>query len=369
MSSDILARLDERLDAFEQKLAERLTPPAVAKVAVGEIWPLLKLACEEQLASWRDHAQRWRDHVQPVFGHLVAAEITVGHVDEYRAARRRAGAAIATINREIALLRRLLNFAVRRGKLDRSPLHGPGMTSELIHREHNVRTTIVEDDPRRKVTLQAFLQAADLKLRAFILLVHRSGMRRAEASRLLLDRIDWEGGCAWVPSEDTKGGEGGRVVPIDRPTLALLKAIPRPKTDPTNPYVFPSRRGRQRPGCPDHPDAWTHRFGRLARRLGLEGPDGPPWLHDLRRSFVTLSRRRGETERGIMNISGHKTREVFDRYDVYDLQEVIRFRKRQEAARRRELRAIAAKARRPAKRAPAPATGRRKAQAALRGHA
>ena len=54
---------------------------------------------------------------------------------------------------------------------------------------------------------------------------------------------------------------------------------------------------------------------------------------DLRRSFVTISRREGESERAIMQISGHKTRAVFDRYDAYDLRDVILFRERREATR------------------------------------
>lgn len=347
-SEDVLARLD----ALEHRLVQRLTPPPVATVILGDVWPLLELADRERLATWRDHHQRWRDHVRPAFGHLATADVTVGKVDEYRAARRAAGAAIGTVNREIALLRRMLNFARRRGLIASSPLHGPGMTAELIHKEHNVRTTIVEDDPRKKITLPLFLAAARAHLRAFILLVHRSGMRRAEAAAIQLDRIDYDRGVIWIPSEDTKGGEGGRVVPVDRQTLALLRALPRPRRDPGNPYLFASPRSERR-GSHLHPDAWTHAFGRLVRKLGLEGPDGPPWLHDLRRSFITLSRRRGESEKGIMNVSGHKTRAVFDRYDVYDVGEVVRFRQRQEAARRRELRAILKRGRRPPKTAAA----------------
>jgi integrase len=316
----------------------------VATVTVAEVFPLLEQAKREELASWRDYVQRWRDHVGPAFGRMRCDEVDVANVDRYRAARRAAGAAIATINREIALLRRLLSFAIRRKLLARSNLHGPGMTAELIHREHNIRTTIVEDDPRRRINLRAFLDAAAPELRVFILLVHRSGMRREEASLLQWDRIDWDHGTIWIPGADTKGETGGRVVPLDREVRALLRLHRRRDGSP---YVFATRRQRQRPGQPVHKDVWTHRFGRLVRKLGLEGPDGPPWLHDLRRSFVTLSRRRGESERGIMNITAHKTRAVFDRYDVYDLTEVIRFRRRQEAARRRELQAIAKKARRP----------------------
>lgn len=321
-----------RIDEIATTLA-RIVPPVVS-VTVGQLWPAYELAERTRLKSWRDHAQRWRDHVGPYFWARQAPGITPGDVDAYRSARLRAGAAMATVNREIALLRRVLRWSARRGHLASSPLHGSGMTAELIHRERNTRTTIVQERPGSHITLADFLASAEPRLRTFVLLLHHTGMRRGEAARLRWDRIDIDLGLAWLPAAETKGEHGGRDVPLSAEVLAALKGVPR-----TSAWLWPSRRA----DGPEHPDTWTHRFGRLVRRLALTGPDGPPWLHDLRRSFITLSRRRGESETSIMEVSGHRTREAFRRYDVHDRSDVIRFRARMAAARLEELAAAGRK--------------------------
>lgn len=303
----------------------RLAPEA-APVAVRELWEAFAAAQRDELASWRDYVQRWRDHVGPAFGDLDAGAVAPGEVDAYRARRTGDGAAIATVNREIALLRRVVNFGVRRGRIAKSRLHGPGMTRDLIHREDNVRATVVEETGAR-VTFEAFAGQARPMLRAYLTLVYDSGMRRKEASLLLWDRIT--GDVAWLPGRDTKGGRSGRYVPVSSRAAEALAELPRKW-----PHVF----ANPRTGLPYCKDYWTHAFGKLVRRLGLAGPDGPPWLHDLRRSFVTLSRRRGEPQVTVKRISGHLTESVFLRYDVSDPRDVLDFRERAELARAAELR-------------------------------
>ena len=78
----------------------------------------------------------------------------------------------------------------------------------------------------------------------------------------------------------------------------------------------------------------------VAAKLGtlveVEGKADPRYtgliIHDLRRSAIKNLMKAGVNEKVAMKISGHKTRDVFDRYHIVDTEDVVAAMRRVQGA-------------------------------------
>ena len=149
-------------------------------------------------------------------------------------------------------------------------------------------------------------------LKPLILFLYRCGVRGGEALQIQWPLVDLDARLITLPQEITKTDEE-RIIPLPSELVMLLRAI-EPKTgkvfDDTNLRV------EWQKACAA--------CGQGTRTL-IEPQDenGWPWykyeglsIHDLRRSAVRNLMRAGNTEKDVMSISGHKTRDVFDRYNI-----------------------------------------------------
>ena len=129
-------------------------------------------------------------------------------------------------------------------------------------------------------------------------------MRKREVLDLLWEQVDLRNGTIALAPQDTKS-EAPRLVMLTARLAGALKALPRGIGAAP---VFPNPKTGQ-------PWAELRRpFRKAVRKAGLQGL----WFHDLRRSFVTRARKAGIPESVVMRMYGHKTRAVFDRYNVVD---------------------------------------------------
>lgn len=258
-------------------------------------------------------------HLIRLIGKRNAAGLTQRDIDEYRAMRlaergRRGGnPAPATLDREFALLKTALNYAVKCGDLDRNPIFGV----ELLN-VPNIRRIVLDE-----ATFAKLVEAADLEFRPILLVAYDTGMRKDEIRLLRWEQVDLVEGCIQLSHEDTKTATARRVYLTSR-VIEAIKAVPR---HPSSPYVFTSSRTGT---------MWKELRRFFTRACERAGVSTETWFHDLRRSFVTNARRRGVPESVVMRMSGHKTRSVFDRYNVVDDTDVKLAVAQIEAARRKE---------------------------------
>lgn len=274
---------------------------AVERITVGTLLDGLLLDYSVHgRHSLYDVRIRVEKHLRPALGNARAHTLTTEKIRVYMEQRQHAGASNAQINREMAALKRAYNLALQSGKQIKKP-HFPRLA------EDNVRQGFFERDEfdRLLAYLPDYLQPV-------MEFAFYTGWRiRSEILPLSWDRVDLRHGTVRLYRGTTKSKEG-RLIHLPQVLLALLEQQwdLHVRLWPECPYVFP-RQGKR---ILAYYTAW-----RTARKkAGL-----PKIPHDFRRTAVRNLIRAGVPERVAMQISGHKTRAIFDRYHIVSEQDLV----------------------------------------------
>jgi len=236
------------------------------------------------------------------FGNYYLNEITPALIDTYINKRRYTKSpqgtllAPATINRELAQLKNLLNTAVENGNLEKSPIR-----RGIMLKENNERDRVLSTEEYERL-----INAANESLKGIILTAYNTGMRAGEILRLTWDRIDLKEGLITLRPEDTKTSEG-RIIPLNHELIEYFLNLPRHIRCP---YVFHNQ-GKK---YTYYRTAWTTAL----KKAGIRDFK----FHDLRHTFITNKRREGIHDFVIMAITGHKTMSVFRRYNTVDIEDL-----------------------------------------------
>ena len=225
-------------------------------------------------------------HLDEFFKNYTVLQITPDAIRKFTLARKAAGESPSTTNRSLAALKRMFHIAIRDRKLQHMPYIG-------MLKESPARKGFLEPDAFRKLR-----DALPDRLKTFTTMAYFTGMRCGELRHLRWDAIEMTGDLLRLYSDETKSGEP-RLIPLNQETRAMLAMLPRD----AGPYVF----GGKVP-LGSFKKSWKS----ACRRVGLSAI----MFHDLRRSGVRNLRRAGVTESVAMKISGHKTRSVFERYNI-----------------------------------------------------
>lgn len=275
--------------------------PIMRKVNRMNVRELLAAVAED----YRIHGKRSLDgverriklHLLPFFKAATnAANVTDSDVCRFIVQRQAAKASNGEINRELAILRR--GYSLARSAVTVRP---------HIHRlkEAAARSGFFEREQ-----FDAVRTHLSPVLRAVVTFMFVTGWRdRSEVLALQWRQVDFAGRVVRLDAGTTKNDEA-RVFPFTAELKALLeerradtRRVERERGE-IIPWVF-HRNGKR---IKDFYGAWD----KACEAAGC--PDRVP--HDFRRTAVRNMVRAGIPERVAMKLSGHKTRAVFDRYNI-----------------------------------------------------
>lgn len=235
-----------------------------------------------------------RKHLDPFFGGLRAIDITTETVDRYVALRLKEDAAHATINRELALLRRGFKLS----ELSRMP------RIKLLDEGGNVRRDFLDwgDFCAVRAHLPQWMQH-------FTTVAFLTSWRQGQLAALEWRDVDMQARTMTARQETTKGGVPHCIPLVGEVWEIIERAHAHRRLDCAN--IF-------------------HRDGIPILLRGGKSPARKAWaaacaaagfpnhyLHGLRRSGIRFMVQTGNIDaHTAMAFSGHKTRAVFDRYDI-----------------------------------------------------
>ncbi len=214
-------------------------------------------------------------------------------ISHYMDAMQRAGRKASTINREIAVLRSAFRLGYRHDIVGRVP------AIKLLP-DYSVRNEFFT-----RVEIDALLPYLPNYLRDVVLFGFLTGWRKGEIASLKWANVNRGAAVIRLEPEQNKG-RTVRVLALQGELTALIERRWRARKvgQTLAQHAF------HRDGHPlgDFRRSWLV----ACRKAGL----GHRWFHSLRRSAARNMSLQGIPEKVIMSIMGHKTRVMFDRYNI-----------------------------------------------------
>ena len=291
---------DEKTAALIEQLVKSAAPAKSSKKLIN-----LKKLWEEYLSSSSallslstvERKKNALKHIFKFFEDAQIGEIDFVMIEKYLSLRKKEilGKALnlgkreqeisfRTANIELAVLSNLLNFAVRRGYIDKNPTSGIKKLNELSH----LKT--LSDSDIEKLTLGA----TNKLTRDLITFLIYTGCRKGEALNLKWDDVDLQNDVIAIKGTKTKYD---RYIPISKALKKVLEGINK-----TSEYVF-NHNGKKLSN-------FKESFKTACKRAGIKDLR----VHDLRHVFASKMVMNGTSLYITGNLLGHRTPQMTMRY-------------------------------------------------------
>ena len=292
----------QRMEGKDASNEEKRAAIRAAKVeeesrySFNKLWMLFEEA-KSANRTVKDDRIRYNLHIAPSLGTKSIPELTVHDIDKLRVKREKAGKSPQTVKHVLTLVKRMLNFALRRGYVESIPgtLH---ITMPTV--DNKVTENLTADQVQK--LLQALDEEADQVQASLVRLALFTGMRRGALLNLQWNDLDFERGFITLRGDVAKK-QKTETIPMNEQARAILTALPQTKS----PYVFPGRyddkpRGNISP-----------MLKRVREKVGL--PESFRPLHGLRHSFASWLASSGEVSMyELQKLLTHSSPQMTQRY-------------------------------------------------------
>ena len=264
-------------------------------------------------------------HLKRLVGHLLLVDFSEDTIKAYQSARLTEGAAPKTVNEEVGVLLRLLGDP---GEAIRAKMRRRKTLKLAV--SNNIGKAF--SDEEKEALLEATRVSRSPHISTALVLSLNTAVRDSEIRNFMWSQVNLLKGYVVVGRSKSSAGEG-RPIPLNSVALEALIAHAKWYVETfgeTRPewYLFPfGRRGSLDPSRPvtTLKTAWAN----VKERAGVTGR----W-HDVRHTVITELAETGAGDQEIMDIAGHVSRQMLNRYSHVRME-----------AKRRALQAIVDKSR------------------------
>jgi len=307
--SDLITKAQKLLKKREGEIAEGKLPGIYFdKVTFDEL-------AQDFITDYRingkdtlNKAELFVSYLSESFGGMKVVNIGTDKIRNYIDKRMKDGMSNASINRELAALKRMFHLAEQS-----TPPKVNSIPYIPMLKENNARKGFFEYSEYASVR-----DKADDDFKPVIIFGYHSGCRIMEIISLTVDKVDLAQGT--VRFDDTKNETTREICFSGIPELR--EAIENRMRERSEcPWLFPQKDGKQFTTY-TYQRAWLKAcieagfFKEVICKDQQKIKVATKLFHDFRRTAIRNMVRSGVSESVAMQISGHKTRSVFDRYNI-----------------------------------------------------